>query len=457
MTNQGIISESFQGLLAQACLSALLAIAGVGMSARAYAQARDFVHPGIAESAEAIARARRMIAERREPWYGCFKALEKCWSADPNQRVPEYPTVLESSRCNATIGQAGRRAHDLALMYRLTDDPRYAKKAAEFLNASSHYSELRDVGTGPLDFGKIYLLVAAAELLRFDSNWAKEDKVRFAKMLRDVFYPRIRNGDIARFGNQGLFAYRGALAIAIFLNDSRKYDRIWRYLNGMPHRADQEPFAPGPAITDADPLNVTEFQNDYRLRGRENTIPDYGYDEVLKNYIYANGQCQEASRDQAHSACGLFIYVDIAEMFRMQGDDLYGALDNRILAGIAWLVRFNLGEWQPSGYTDDEGDATFENGLFYRARHRSGRWQSLKPNSWPGPSFGGPGAPRECAYAHYSRVKGADKAQLALLKRAIERENAANGGFETWGAAPNWYYEWAGWGTLMKRDAPASR
>ena len=98
MTNQGIISESFQGLLAQACLSTLLAMVGVGMSARADMQARDFVHPGIAESAEDIARARRMIAERREPWYGCFKALEKCWSADPNQRVPEYPALQRDDR-----------------------------------------------------------------------------------------------------------------------------------------------------------------------------------------------------------------------------------------------------------------------------------------------------------------------------------------------------------------------
>ena len=277
--------------------------------------------------------------------------------------------------------------------------------------------------------------------------------MRFAKMVRDVFYPQIKNGDKARFGNQGLFAYRGALAIAIFLNDERKYDRIWRYLNGLPHRDDQEPFASGPAIADANPLNATEFQNDYRLRGHAETIPDYGYDEVLKYYIYANGQSQEASRDQAHAVCGVFMYVDIAEMFRMQGDDLYGALNNRILAGLAWLVRFNFGEWEPSGYTDDESGATFKNGLFYRARHRSGRWQSLKPNPWPGPNFGGPGAPRECAYAHYSKTKGVSLEQLEWLRRARDEENEKNGGFETWGAAPNWYYEWAGWGTLMKRDA----
>lgn len=415
------------------------------------AQARTFVHPGVAESAEDIARARKMIAERREPWYGCFKALESCWSADPDQKVPEYPAVLESSRCNGTIGQAGRRAHDLALMYRLTDDVRYAKKAVEFLNASSHYTELKDVGTGPLDFGKIYLLVSAAELLRYDTNWEKADKVRFAKMLRDVFYPQIKNGDIARFGNQGLFAYRGALAIAIFLNDEAKYDRVWRYLNGLPHRADQEPFASGPAIVDAAPLKSTEYQCDYRLRGHAETVPDYGYDEVLKNYIYASGQTQEASRDQAHAVCGLYLCVDIAEMFKMQGDDFYGALGNRILAGLAWSARFNFGGWEPKDYTDDEKEATFDNGLFYRARHRSGRWLSLKPNPWPGPNFGGAGAPRECAYAHYSRAKGVSQDQLAWLKRARDEENAKNGGFETWGFGPNWYYEWAGWGTLTKR------
>ena len=75
------------------------------------------------------------------------------------------------------------------------------------------------------------------------------------------------------------------------------------------------------------------------------------------------------------------------------------------------------------------------------------------PNPRPGPNFGGPGAPRECAYAYYSRAKGASREQLAWLRRARDEENEKNGGFETWGAAPNWYYEWAGWGTLMKRDA----
>jgi len=108
-------------------LSILLAV----LALTACAAGRTFVHPGIAESAEDIARARKMIAEKREPWYGCFLALESCWSANPEQSVREQPRRLTTGQCNGTIGLAGRRAHDLALMYRLTDDERYAMKAIE--------------------------------------------------------------------------------------------------------------------------------------------------------------------------------------------------------------------------------------------------------------------------------------------------------------------------------------
>ena len=41
---------------------------------------------------------------------------------------------------------------------------------------------------------------------------------------------------------------------------------------------------------------------------------------------------------------------------------------------------------------------------------------------------------------------------MTWLKKGLDEMNArsASGG-ETWGAPPHWYYEWSGWGTLMKR------
>jgi hypothetical protein len=283
------------------------------------------------------------------------------------------------------------------------------------------------------------------------AGWAASDRLRFMRMLREKFYPILKDGDPARFGNQGLFALRSVLAMSIFLEDEKMYDRVWRYLNGLPHRADDEPYVSGPPNCEHDPVEVTDQMETFKLRGRDDSVADYGYDEQLRHYIYANGQCQESSRDQAHVMAGLFMYVAIAEAFWIQGDNLYGALDNRILTGLEWSFRYNLSDWVPTGFTDDEKAATFGNGLFYRARHRSGRWRSLSPSSHLRGALGTEGAPRECAYAHYRVRMGMGEETVSWLKKGLDEMNVRTGGFETWGMPPNWFYEWSGWGTLLKR------
>ena len=418
------------------------------------ADARIFVHPGIDCSRADIERARAMVAGGREPWAPAFAALKECAYSDPDQNVPRLSASLRTQDCNYTIGLSGRRAHDLALLWRLTDDERYARKAVEFINANSHYEHLDLSGTAPLDYGKVFLLVAAAELMRDWPGWDAADRARFSRMLREKFYPVLKNGDPARFGNQGLFAWRAVLAMSIFLEDERMYDRVWRYLNGLPHRADDEPFVSGPPVCDPDPVEATEQMETFKLCGRKEETADYGYDEQLRYYIYANGQCQESSRDQAHVMAGLFMYVAIAEAFWLQGDDLYGALDSRILTGLEWSLRYNLSDWEPSGFADEESAATFANGLFYRARHRSGRWHSLSPDPHLRGALGTEGAPRECAYAHYRVRLGMDEPSVEWLGKARDEMNGRTGGFETWGMPQNWFYEWSGWGTLLKRRTP---
>ena len=415
------------------------------------ADARTFVHPGIDCSQSDIERARAMVAGGREPWASTLEALKESAYSDLGQTAPDQGARLTTQECNWKIGIAGRRAHDLAILWRLTDDERYARKAVEFINANSHYEHLDLSGTAPLDYGKVFLLVEAAELMRDWAGWAEPDKSRFSRMLREKFYPVLKNGDPARFGNQGLFAWRAVLAMSIFLEDERMYDRVWRYLNGLPHRSDDEPFVSGPPVCAPDPVEATEQMETFKLCGRREEAVDYGYDEQLRYYIYANGQCQESSRDQAHVMAGLFMYVAIAEAFWLQGDDLYGALDNRILTGLEWSLRYNLSDWEPKGSVDNESAATFANGLFYRARHRSGRWRSLSVGPHLRGALGTEGAPRECAYAHYRVRLGMDEQSVEWLGKARDEMNGRTGGFETWGMPLNWFYEWSGWGTLMKR------
>ena len=48
--------------------------------------------------------------------------------------------------------------------------------------------------------------------------------------------------DPGRFGNQGLFAARGLMAMGIYLDNDTMYDRGYRYLACLPGRKDDLPY-----------------------------------------------------------------------------------------------------------------------------------------------------------------------------------------------------------------------
>ncbi len=408
-----------------------------------------FVHPGIFYTQGDIDRMKAMIAAGKEPWKRGFEALRFGPYSNPGAWARPRGGEIEAGRFNATIGVDGRRAHDLALLWKLTDDPAYGDKARDFLVQNSNYTGTSWAGTGPLDNGKVHLLIEAAELMRDYPGWAAADQKKFGDMLRKVFYPHIMSGDIMRWGNQGLTAYTAVLAMAIFLDDAKMYDRVWNCVNDLPHRPDDVPYPAGGVWKPEWPANYGEFFIERTKPPAFGTEEDFGYDDRLKYYIYRNGQTQEACRDQAHATYGLFKMVSIAEMFWNQGDDLYSALDNRILSGIEWTLRYNLSDWEPKAYTDKEEEATFENETFYRARSRNNRWTALKQSNHARGSDGGPAAPKVAALMRYAVCLGVPKAKTTWLREAVKRQHA-NKGVEIWGVGPNWYYEWEGWGTLTK-------
>ncbi|MGN0233735.1 MAG: alginate lyase family protein, partial [Bacteroidaceae bacterium] len=63
----------------------------------------------------------------------------------------------------------------------------------------------------------------------------------------------------------------------------------------------------------------------------------------LPNYLNETGQCQETGRDQSHVQLGLEALVETCEMAWMHGDDLYGVLDNRLMKGLEYTAKYNLG------------------------------------------------------------------------------------------------------------------
>ena len=127
----------------------------------------------------------------------------------------------------------------------------------------------------------------------------------------------------------------------------------------------------------------------------------------LPGYISETGQCQETGRDQGHAQLGLGAMCEICEMAWEQGDDLWGALDNRLMIGMEYTARYNLGEDVPfETWTD---------------------WTGLY-NDWTEPGEMGRGRIRciyDLPYNHYVGRKGLKmpwtKKLLALQAKAQKR------------------------------------
>lgn len=445
---------------------------------------RTFIHPGITYTQADLDRMKAMVNARQEPFYSTYQALlTSSYSQIGNGNYSDI-TQIKEGEFNGKIGGDGRRAHDLALLYHITGNKAYADDAVKRLNRYKNLTNASCRGTAPLDNGKIYMLIEAAELMRDYEGWDPADQQAFKNMLTHPFYStktsaeshksltdnlnnvsfywNIYQFDPGRFGNQGLFAARGLMAMGIYLDNDTIYDRAYRYLEGLPARTDDLPYKPGPP-TQGNMISENNYMRDFSASwpsgsSREN---QYHSDEALHYYIYQNGQNQESSRDQGHVMAGIGNYTAIAEIAWSQGDTLYNRLDNRILTGVEYNIRYNLSyvksypdqtsPWEPSGYSKNEADCTYENGKYYQAVSRSKRWESkaISPDGRGG-AVTGPGGWKTQVLEHYKTRMGLPAEETKWLQRSYDYMMEQYG-IENWGVAPNWFYEWTGWGTLTKQ------
>lgn len=179
----------------------------------------------------------------------------------------------------------------------------YAQKgdsanALFIIKAYAHHLQRLDGHDAPLCLIQCYDLVKAMTLLKCHQtgDWRN--------MVQRAILPTIQqfetNSPYAN-GNWGAIVNRCRMACAIFLQDSMLY----------------------------------KASIDYFLHGADNGS--------LPCYIGETGQCQETGRDQAHVQLGLQALAETCEMAWSQGDDLWGALDNRLLKGFEYTAKYNLG------------------------------------------------------------------------------------------------------------------
>lgn len=372
---------------------------------------RAFVHPGISHKQSDLDRMKQMVNAGIDPWKTTFARLQENKYASY-----DYKVMGDSSRTEliTTTGDYnkfkfdGLAAYYNSLMWYITGDKRHAEKAVQIFKTWSNLKRMKTGGTDCLDAGRvIWKIVEAAEIIKCTySGWKKVDIDKFKAMIvypgysnkevpvqaiknGDVtFYWYMYNGDAHRHGNQGLFGYRGVMAMGIFLDNEIMYDRALQALKGLPHRADDLPYPAGPPITTTTPLpSSNAYYDEYKITAPfspEKKIDDYGYNEAIKNYIWENGQGEETSRDQGHAVLGVSIIMTICEMAWNQGDDIYSFLNNRPLKGMEYALRYNLSSKYSFPDQPKPWEPSVQSGEFIQRKDRSGRWFSKAPNPFNG-------------------------------------------------------------------------
>lgn len=368
------------------------------------AQARTFIHPGISHKLSDLDRVKYMVQAGKEPWKTSFANLQLNpyasynytvkWSLDSTRVVEALGSNYEKFKYDALA------AYYNALEWYITGDKRYADKSVEILNKMKNIRSIVSA-TQSLCAGRVLpKLMEAAEIIKSTyPGWKQADIDAFKAMLvypgysttvsyendaEHSFYWAMYNGDWGRHGNQGLFGMLGTLQIAIFSDNEIMYDRVVRYMRDEKHRSDDLPYVAGPSNVNSN-KNISSsnsYFDDYTINGLIGNVADYGYNEVIKNYIWENGQTQEASRDQGHSQLALGLINNICEIAWNQGDDLYSILDYRQLLGWEYYFRYNLSYYKTFPDQTSAWEPTVATGEFIQRRDRSQRWLSKRINPW---------------------------------------------------------------------------
>ncbi|MFF7178215.1 alginate lyase family protein [Streptomyces sp. NPDC008121] len=319
-------------------LLTLLVTLGGAPSGRAEAAPVTFVHPGVLVSRGQLDFTREQVQAGAQPWKGAFDRMMGSAYASLT-RVPKPRAVVEcGSYSNPNHGCTDERqdalaAYTLSLAWYVTRDERYARKAVEIMDAWSGTIRDHTNSNAPLQTGWAgSTWPRAAEIIRYTSTaWAPDRVERFKTMLRTVYLPEVAGGSHSN-GNWELSMTEAAIGIAVFLEDRTAYDKAVSKFRGRV-----------PAYL--------YLRSDGAL---PRTAPGSGLDtrdEIVRYWqgqtTFVDGLSQETCRDLTHTGYGLSAISHIAETSRIQGQDLYPEIADRLRHALGLHATYELGEPVP--------------------------------------------------------------------------------------------------------------
>lgn len=333
----GLASPTFTGRMIRRFAGrsvSILVLGLVAMSGPLAGPAAPMRHPGALNAREQFAGVAQAVRQGRQPWAASFARLRANAHDDPAY-TPRPVAVLvrgaapgQPAENYARLFNDAAAAYALALDWRLTGDTRRAATAAAILNAwASTLTTITGTSDQYLASGLYgYQLAVAAETLRDFSGWQAQDRAAFARMLLGVFAPM----------NEAFLAHHNGAAID-------HYWANWDLSN----------------VAALVAIGVFTDRRDLYERGRDYYLNGPGNGAILhaawKTYPGGLAQWQESGRDQGHTLLGIGLAGTLCEIAWQQGDDLFGAYDNRLLAAARYVARYNLGGEVPyTPYTNSD-------------------------------------------------------------------------------------------------------
>lgn len=287
-----------------------------------YYYSKEFIHPGVLNTAADFSNMAEKVAAFEEPWSHAFTALEES-SLSQLGRSPAPLSVLIRGGDGSNFGRVINElkfAYALALRWKVSGDQRYGELAVRYLDAwSATLTSIQGNSDRFLASGLYgYQFANIGEIMRSYSGWSEVGRRRLANMLVTVFYPM----------NHDFLVNHNTACIS-------NYWANWDMAN----------LAAMMAIgIYADRRDIFDEALDYMYRGEGNG----SLDNLLYFRHAANlGQYQESGRDQGHATLGVSLYGAISKMAWNQGHDLFSYNNHELLALSEYIARYNLFEDVP--------------------------------------------------------------------------------------------------------------
>ncbi|MET9875829.1 alginate lyase family protein [Actinacidiphila glaucinigra] len=332
--SQGPLTKGVFALVAALVAALLAALPGGG---RAEAAPAAFSHPGVLVSRAQLDFVRGKVQAGAQPWKGAYDQMMASKYASQS-RTPKPRAVVEcGSYSNPNYGCTDERedaiaAYTNALAWYVTRDAKYAQKAIQLMDAWSATITDHTNSNAPLQTGWAgSVWPRAAEIIRYTyTGWPNVN--RFATMLRNVYLPEVINGSKSN-GNWELSMMEAAVGISVFLDDRTSYDKaVTRYLNRV--------------------AAYVYLDTDGAL---PRTVPGSGLDtrdEIVGYWqgqsTFVTGLTQETCRDFTHTGYGISSISHVAETSRIQGEDLYPQVGERLRQALGFQSKYQRGEAVPS-------------------------------------------------------------------------------------------------------------